>query len=84
MKLILGLKITEIYNASFGSWVLNVLRVIYLSYKFDRPETIRDRAKMNLAGHRVHRLSGNCFALTPVLKVRVFGTRKWLIDSEGL
>jgi len=33
----------------------------YLSYKFDRPETIRDRAKMNLAGHRVRRLSGNYF-----------------------
>ena len=39
---------------------------------------------MNLAGHRVHRLPGNCFTLTPVLKVRVFGTRKWTIDSEGL
>jgi len=39
---------------------------------------------MNLAGHRVQRLSGNCFALTPVLKVRVFRTRKWPIDSEGL
>ena len=23
----------------------------YLSHKFDRPETISDRAKMNLAGH---------------------------------
>ena len=37
-----------------------------------------------MAGHRVHRLPGNCFTLTPVLKVRVFGTRKWTIDSEGL
>ena len=25
----------------------------YLSHKFDRPETISDRVKMNLAGHRV-------------------------------
>ena len=33
----------------------------YLCHKFDRPETIRDRAKMNLAGHRVGRLSGNYF-----------------------
>ena len=31
MKLISGLKITEIYNASFGSSVLNVLGVIYLT-----------------------------------------------------
>ena len=30
MKLISGLKITEIYNASFGSWALHVLRFIYL------------------------------------------------------
>ena len=75
MKLISELKITEIYNASFGSSVLNVLGVIYLT---------NDRAKMNLAGHRVHRLSGNCFAPAPVLKVRVSGTRNWLIDSEGL
>jgi len=28
---------------------------------FDRPETIRDRAKMNLAGHRDRRLSENYF-----------------------
>ena len=34
----------------------------YLSYKFDRSETVRDRAKMNLAGHRVRRLDfGNYF-----------------------
>ena len=33
----------------------------YVSYKFDRPETIRDRAKMDLAGYRVRRLSGNFF-----------------------
>ena len=33
----------------------------YLSYKFDRSETVRDRAKMNLAGHRVRRLFGNYF-----------------------
>ena len=25
----------------------------YLSYKLDWPETVRDRAKMNLASHRV-------------------------------
>ena len=31
------------------------------SYTFDRPETIRDRAKMNLAGHRDRRLSENYF-----------------------
>ena len=30
MKLISRLKITEIYNASFGSWALHVLRFIYL------------------------------------------------------
>ena len=28
-------------------------------YRFDRPETIRDRAKMNLAGYRDWRLSEN-------------------------
>ena len=33
----------------------------YLSYKFDRSETARDRAKMNLAGHPVRRLFGNYF-----------------------
>ena len=33
----------------------------YLSYKFDRPETTRDRAKMDLAGHRVRRLSEKYF-----------------------
>ena len=33
----------------------------YLCNKFDRPETIRDRAKMNLASHHVQRLSGNHF-----------------------
>ena len=27
----------------------------------DRPETVCDRAKMNLAGHRVRRLSENYF-----------------------
>ena len=27
----------------------------YLSYKLDRPETIRDQAKMNLASHHVQR-----------------------------
>ena len=32
-----------------------------LSYKFYRPETIRDRAKMNSAGPRVWRLSGKYF-----------------------
>ena len=31
------------------------------SYTFDRPETIRDRTKMNLAGHRDRRLSENYF-----------------------
>ena len=49
----------EIYNASLGSWA-PVLRVIYF-ISFDRPETVRDRAKMNLAGHRVRRLFGNYF-----------------------
>ena len=43
----------------------------YLSYKFDRSETVRDRAKMNLAGHRVRRLFGNyfepCFPVREVL-----------------
>ena len=43
--------VLEIYNASFGSWVK-----IHLSYKFDLPETIRDRAKMNSAIHRIQRL----------------------------
>ena len=33
----------------------------YLSYKFDRSETVRDRAKMNLAGHCIRRLFGNYF-----------------------
>ena len=33
----------------------------YLSYKFDQPEVIPDRAKMNLASHRVWRLSRNYF-----------------------
>ena len=41
-----------LYNPRFKS---------YLSYKFDRPETIRDQAKMNLAGQRVRRLSRNYF-----------------------
>ena len=46
-------------NDSFGSWA-PVVRVI-LSYKFDQPEVIPDRAKMNLASHRVWRLSRNYF-----------------------
>ena len=46
----------ETYNTSFSSSA-PVLRVIYL--KFDQPETICDRAKMNLAGHHVQGLSGN-------------------------
>ena len=33
----------------------------YLSNKFDWPETICDRGKINLAGHGVHRLPGNYF-----------------------
>ena len=33
----------------------------YLSYKFDQPETIRDRAKMNLASHHIRSLSSNYF-----------------------
>ena len=33
----------------------------YLSYKFDRQETIRDQAKMNLASHHAWRLSRNYF-----------------------
>ena len=36
-------------------------RVIHDIHYFDRPETIRDRAKMNLAGHRDRRLSENYF-----------------------
>ena len=41
-----------LYNTRFKS---------YLSYKFDQPETIRDQAKMNLAGQPVRRLSRNYF-----------------------
>ena len=37
---------------------------------FDRPETIRDRAKMNLAGHRDRRLSENYF--DPLFKLYRF------------
>ena len=48
----------EIYNASFVSWA-PVLRFIHPL--FDLPQTRRDRAKMNLAGHRVRRFSGNYF-----------------------
>jgi len=33
----------------------------YLSYKFDQPEMTHDRAKMNLAGNRIRRLSRNYF-----------------------
>ena len=33
----------------------------FLSYKFDRSEMVRDRAKMNLASYRVRRLFGNYF-----------------------
>ena len=33
----------------------------FKSYKFDGQEMIRDQAKMNLAGHRFQRLSGNYF-----------------------
>ena len=33
----------------------------YLSYKFERPEMVRDQAKMNLASHSVWRLFGNYF-----------------------
>ena len=33
----------------------------YFSYKFDRPEMIRDQAKVNLAGQSVWRVSGNYF-----------------------
>ena len=33
----------------------------YKSYKFGQPETIREQDKMNLAGRRVWRLSGNYF-----------------------
>ena len=54
----------EIYNASFGPWA-PVLRVIYL-VKLDRPETIHDRAKMNLASHYIRRLSGNNNISNPV------------------
>ena len=33
----------------------------YLSHKFDRPETICDRTRINLASHGVRRLTGNYF-----------------------
>ena len=42
----------------FGLWAP---KRVNSSYTFDRPETIRDRAKMNLAGHRDRRLSENYF-----------------------
>ena len=47
-------------NDSFGSWA-PVVRVIVLSYKFDWPEVLPGRAKMNLASHRVWRLSRKYF-----------------------
>ena len=37
----------------------------YSSYKFDRPETIRDRAKINVATDCVQRLSENYFEPCP-------------------
>ena len=37
----------------------------YSPYKFDQPETLRDRVKMNVAGHRVQRISGNYFEACP-------------------
>ena len=43
-----------IYNANF--WFMVPCFKRHLSNKFDRPEMIRDRAKMNLAGHHVRRL----------------------------
>ena len=57
------------------------------SYTFDRPETIRDGAKMNLAGHRDRRLSENYFepwimtmrTYIFVLFKRQTLTRAWLV-----
>ena len=44
----------EIYDV----WFVGPCFKSYLSYKFDRPETIRGRAKMKcVVGHRVRRLS---------------------------
>ena len=40
------------------SWAL---ALSYLSYKFDQPETTRDRAKVYLAIHHVHRLLQKLF-----------------------
>jgi len=41
------------------------------SYTFDRPETIRDRAKMNLTGHRDRRLSENYFEPCLLKKIMI-------------
>ena len=43
---------------------------LHVSNKFDQPETIRDRAKMNLAGHGVPRLSGNYLESCTVFFIR--------------
>ena len=42
-------------------WFIGPCFKSYLSYKFGRPGIIHDRAKMNLAGHRVWRLSCDYF-----------------------
>ena len=57
----------EIYNASFVSW-----DPCFKS--FDWPEMVRDQAKMNLATHRVRRLSGNYFEPWLGKKILVFPT----------
>ena len=75
MSALNALTFLEIYNASFGSWA-PVLRVIYFIY-FDRPETVRDRAKMNWAGHRVRRPE----KLFRALRYTV-GLKKYIHHSE--
>ena len=42
-------------------WFMDHCFKSYLSHKFDRPETICDRTRMNLASHGVRRLTGNYF-----------------------
>ena len=39
----------------------------YISYKFEWPETVRDQATMNLASHRVWRVSSEIIS-SPVLE----------------
>ena len=48
-------------NVQCQFWFMSPCFKGYSSYKFDWQETIRDRAKMNLAGHRVLRHFENYF-----------------------